>query len=313
MNETSLLPTTLLAHQSSCEDFPLQTETLSSFADEATELNLKTIVVAYDASSAANRALRDAVTLARRFKAEVILAHVIAPDAEPASTLTALRDTTNAELDELEPMLDHLTALGVKSRGTVRNGIVGDTLYNICREEDADLLLMGAYGRRLLDRQTLGSTAEFLLSAVTCPTLTYGPEAIAPFDALTHDGPVLLPVSLPIPPGQLDHAVKTAKLFNVWLELLHVTDHLSMPLIRERERQCQQLTDRLRRAGVRAQWSLFNGIPDVVIRARSLELDSPFILMPLRWGHRLSSLTSDNVASQVIRSSKIPVMTYRSE
>jgi nucleotide-binding universal stress UspA family protein len=81
--------------------------------------------------------------------------------------------------------------------------------------------------------------------------------------------------------------------------------------VRELEHQCEQLAERLRRSGVHAQWSLYCGAPDAVISARAREIDSPFILMPLRWGHRLSSLASDNVVAHVIRRSVTPVMTYR--
>jgi nucleotide-binding universal stress UspA family protein len=141
--------------------------------------------------------------------------------------------------------------------------------------------------------------------------LIYGPEVASGFDAFTHDGPVLLPVSLPCSTGQLERAMKIAKLFDVGLEILHVAEHMDRTLIHDLERQCEQLADRLRCGGIYAQWSLYCGIPDSVIPGRGAEIDSPFILMPLKWRNRLSSMTSDNVAAHVIRCSKIPVMTYR--
>jgi len=275
------------------------------------ERGFKRIVVGYDASPAAEHALNDAVTLGKRFKAEILLAQANAPDEEPASSCTVLRDERMREFNDLEVIRRRLAAVGVSSRGIVRNGIVGDTLFNICCDESADLLLLGAYGYSQQDRQTLGSTAEFLLRAVPCPTLTYGPEVASTFDAAAHDGPILVPVSLPCGQGQLERAMKIARLFGVGLELLHVAEHVHPSAIRDLERQCEELADRLRCGGIRAQWSLYCGIPDRVIRGRSAEIDSPFIVMPLKWGHRLSSITSDNVAAHVIRYSKIPVMTYK--
>ncbi len=67
----------------------------------------------------------------------------------------------------------------------------------------------------------------------------------------------------------------------------------------------------LRQKEVHVEWSLLKGKPAEVIDARSRNLDCPFILMPLRWRKRLSSLTSDNVAAHVIRESRLPVMTHR--
>jgi nucleotide-binding universal stress UspA family protein len=289
----------------------METAIVPNQTEQATECGLKRIVVGYDASPAAERALHDAVTIGKRFSAEILLVQANAPDEHPASSCDVLRDERMREFQDLDAIKNRLAKAGLRSRSIVRNGVVGDTLFDICCEEDADLLLLGAYGFSLRDRQTLGSTAEFLLRAVPCPTLTYGPEVSYAFDAASHKGPVLVPVSLPCGPDYLESAMKIAKSFGVGLEILHVAEHVHPTVIRDLERECQQLTDRLRSAGVHAQWSLYCGTPDNIIRSRSIEIDSPFILMPLKWRDRLSSLTSDNVAAHVIRSSQIPVMTYR--
>ena len=289
----------------------METTILPVQIEPKANLGLRRIVVGYDASPAAERALSDAVTLGKRFKAEILLVQVNAPNEEPASSCTALRDERMREFHDLDAIRSRLAQGGMNSRCIVRNGIVGDTLFNICCEEDADLLLLGAYGYSLQDRETLGSTAELLLRAVPCPTLTYGPEVTYRFDTVTHDGPVLVPISLPCSAGQLDHAMKIAKLFGIGLEILYVAAQVHSTVIQDFERQCEELTDRLRCGGIRAQWSLYCGIPDTVIRGRSTEIESPFILIPLKWRHGLSSTNSDNVAAHVIRWSKIPVMTYK--
>jgi nucleotide-binding universal stress UspA family protein len=289
----------------------METTNLQGPAGQETEYGLKRIVVAYDASPSAQRALDDAITIGKRFKAEILLAQANAPDDEPGNSCSVLRTERMLESSDLEAIRSRLASAGLSSRGIVRGGIVGDTLFNICCEENADLLLLGAYGYGLKDRQTLGSTAEYLLRAVPCLTLTYGPNVTSTFDLIVHKGPVLVPVSLPCPLSQLQRAMEVARLFGVKLEILHVADHVKPAVIHDLEYQCEQLTEHLRRGGIRAQWSLYCGMPDTVIRSRGVEIDSPFILMPLKWGHSLSSITSDNVAARVIRCSKIPVMTYK--
>lgn len=289
----------------------METAILPTLRQQATEWDLKRIVVGYDASPAAERALNDASTIGKRFGAEILLAQANAPNERASSSSEVQRDERMRELQDMEAIRGRLAKAGLSSRSIVRSGIVGDTLFNICCEEDADLLLLGAYGFSLRDNQMLGSTAEFLLRAVPCPTLTYGPEVNYAFDSASHKGPVLVPVSLPCDPGCLDLAQQIAKRFGVALEILHVEEHGLPKVIRERERECQQLTDRMRCAGVRAQWSVRCRTPDNTIVIRSGEIDSAFILMPLKWGHRLSSIASDNVAAHVIRNATIPVMTYR--
>lgn len=287
----------------------MATAILERPAETTHHYNLRKIVVAYDASPSAERALNDAAAIGRCFHSEIVLAQAMPPGREPS--LPELRCERVREVEALDRVRGRHALNGLSSRSILRGGIVGDTLFSICCDEDADLLLLGAYGFGLQDRQTLGSTAEYLLRALPCPVLTYGPRVSVAFDPSVHRGPVLVPISLPCDQWQLRRAAEITKLFGVRLEVLHVAEHMRPVAVRELEHQCEQLAERLRRSGVHAQWSLYCGAPDAVISARAREIDSPFILMPLRWGHRLSSLASDNVVAHVIRRSVTPVMTYR--
>lgn len=273
--------------------------------------SLKKIVVAYDASLAAERALHDAIALGMRFGATLLLTQIKSPQSEPMDSYMALREEQASESKDLAVISNRLIKAGVSSRVIVRGGIVGDTLFNICCEENADLLLLGAYGYGVKDRQTLGSTAESLLRAVPCPTLTYGPCVGRTFDDSTHKGPILVPISLPCSQDELRSAIAIAKLFNSSVEILHVTRAVPAVHLLDLEHQCEQITDHLRAGGIDTCWSLYAGSPEMLILARALEIDSPFILMPLKWRDRLSSTMSDNVAAHVIRAAHIPVMTYR--
>ncbi len=278
---------------------------------EDVEYRLRKLVVAHDASEASGRALDDAIFLAKKFGAEILVAHVESMEEE-----TLQQESLDNHVD-LEYVQRRLTAAGLQNQEILRAGVVGDTLFNLCCEVDADLLLLGAYGYGPQDRSTLGSTAEYLLRAIPCPTLTYGPSITSSLSSVNDKGPVLVPISLPFNHTQLRKTVGIAKLFGIKLEILHVEDFVGMPVTpqatEEIQQQCEQVALWLRQEGAQVEWSLLYGKPAAVIDVRSLDLDSPFILMPLRWRERLSSITSDNVAAHVIRSSKVPVMTYRAE
>jgi nucleotide-binding universal stress UspA family protein len=289
----------------------MQTAILDHINQTQGSHSLRRIVVAYDASPAAERALHDAIALAMRFGAALLLARVNPPQSETTDNYAGLRDEQVSQANELGVISNRLTRAGVSSRVLVRGGIVGDTLFNICCEENADLLLLGAYGYGLKDRQTLGSTAEFLLRAVPCPTLTYGPCVGRTFDDPTHKGPILLPISLPCAQNELQRAIAIAKLFKVSLEVLHVIREAPAGRALNLEHQCEQIVECLRAGGIGACWSLYSGSPEILILGRALEIDSPFILMPLKWKNRLSSTISDNIAAHIVRAAHIPVMTYR--
>lgn len=289
----------------------METSVLAYQTEHPAALSLKKIVVGYDASPSSERALHDAITIGKQFQSEIVLVQVNSPDDYLASSFEAARGETTQQFHDLQSLRQVLANQGLRSRSIVRNGIVGDTLFNVCCDEDADLLLLGAYGYRQRDRKTLGSTAEFLLRAVPCPTLTYGPDVCSTLDSLSQRGPVLVPISLPCNEEYLEMAARIAQLFGTGVEILHVAGQRPPAVLRELEDECQKLSYRLRSGGIHARWSLYCGLPENVIRNRAGEIDSPFILMPLRWGHELSSMTSDNVAAHVIRRSKVPVMTYK--
>ncbi len=279
-------------------------------ADPGTKYHLKRILVAHDASPDSELALEDAVAMAKRFQSEIILAYVQPPPEEGADSLENLQIEDKARHAHIEGITKRLVADGLDIRSIIRGGIVGDTLFNIACEEDADLLLLGAYGYGSQDRRTLGCTAEYLLRVLPCAALTYGPNVTHSSFSGSQKGPVLVPVSLPCSPNQLRRAIEIATLLGIRLELLHVVEPANPGAMRTAEHKCELLALQLRGGGLNVQWSVLCGSPDALIRARSSELDSPFILMPLKWRKSLSSITSDNVAAHVIRLSHVPVMTY---
>jgi len=267
-------------------------------------------MVAHDASQGSHQALQDAVALARRFGSDLLLAYVNPPFEANVDSVGELQREGADHQADLDRITNDLNATGLHSRGVLRGGIVGDTLFNMCCDESVDLILLGAYGYGSLERQALGSTTEFLLRAVPCLALTYGPKADSSVLSTKRKGPVLVPISLPCGIEDLKSAINIARLFATRLEILHVVDDRCDQSVRTAERQCERLAMQLRGEGVHAQWSVYCGNPAEIIRGRSSELDSPFVLMPLRWGKNLSSVTSDNVGAAVIRRSHVPVMTY---
>jgi len=87
---------------------------------------------------------------------------------------------------------------------------------------------------------------------------------------------------------------------------------LSLPhAFQDMQYTCEQIATFLRQEGVSVAGSLLFGNPAAAILSRSQELHSSLILMPLETRKVLSSVASDNVAANIIRSAEVPVMTYR--
>jgi nucleotide-binding universal stress UspA family protein len=134
--------------------------------EQFVEVGLKKLVVGYDASPASERALQDAIAIAKQFQSEIVLVQVNTRDDYFTSSFDAVRGEAMQRFQDLRFVGRQLASEGLRSRGIVRNGTAAVTLANVCCEEKADLLLLGAYGYRQRDRKTLGSTAE---SPPHCP------------------------------------------------------------------------------------------------------------------------------------------------
>jgi nucleotide-binding universal stress UspA family protein len=139
------------------------------------------ILVPLDGSEAAERGLREAVTLAADHKARLRLLTVV-----DTLTLGAVEMSSIVNVDELFDDLrrqgDRLLAsaqsrareVGVAAetvRREVKGTPVADAIVDEATRHGCDLIVMGTHGRRGLRRMTLGSDAELVVRASPVPVL----------------------------------------------------------------------------------------------------------------------------------------------
>lgn len=118
-----------------------------------------TVVVAWDGGRSASRALRDAMP---------ILAH-----ADLVSIVT-VGDDKAIDPAGIAGVLAFLEHHGVRAKHVSRTrgtSKIGDTLQAIARSLDADLLVMGAYGRNRVQEFILGGATRTILHAPRLPIL----------------------------------------------------------------------------------------------------------------------------------------------
>ena len=118
------------------------------------------VMVAWDASREAARAVNDALPLLRR--AEWVEVITVNPPGDP---------------DDLPPATDiclHLARHGVRAEAAgarARDVEVGDVLLSRVADRGADLLVAGAYGHSRLRETVLGGVTRHLLAHMTVPVL----------------------------------------------------------------------------------------------------------------------------------------------
>jgi len=128
------------------------------------------ILVAYDGSELAKKALNKAVELLKKGD-DLILAHVI-----PTTILAEFADippevTTAKGQRLMNDALSMLKEKGVHATGLVREGDIADTILKIGVELQVDLIILGEKGVSKVDRFALGSVAEKVVKYARRPVL----------------------------------------------------------------------------------------------------------------------------------------------
>lgn len=135
------------------------------------------IVVPFDFSEGAERALRWAATLQRATGAGPIrLVHALSTiPLMDGETMLALHVPNDDEVAGLErSMLATAEQCGAtaSARVLVEGNEIKDMVLQAAEEPDVDLVVMGTHGRSGLTRLLIGSVAEHLLRHAPCPVVT---------------------------------------------------------------------------------------------------------------------------------------------
>ncbi len=139
----------------------------------------KTILVPLDLSSRAEKILSHVEDLAQCNQANVILLHVLDPDAPPSDI--HLRDLAGRQ--SLSDLLQHgaeeylagcrkrLADKGISVQTRVYWGSVVDSIIKVAEETGADLIAMASHGRSGLAMVFYGSVAAGILHRANRPLL----------------------------------------------------------------------------------------------------------------------------------------------
>lgn len=305
---------------------------ISSAASPERCFSLKSVLVASDFSEASQKALRHALAVARHFGAKFYLAHVVSgvgytlagPQATALACERAERDLLQLEHDLVESgSLD-----GIDHEFIVREGAVWAELRSIISQNQIDLVLLGASGRRGLGKMLLGSVAEDVFRHASCPVLTVGPNSY-PFD-FGKTSPRFL-FATDFGDGSLralPHAISFANHLRAKLTLLHVVPITPVPkhptsdvlAIRDSARmacvrQLEQLLGGEEELVVPPEFIVRFGLPSEKILEEALELKADLIFMGLHPSTHVADASHMPWATayDVVCCAGCPVLTVRAQ
>jgi universal stress protein A len=160
-------------------------------------MQIRTILVAIDDSPQAAKALRRGESLAQKYRAKLLLLHVLGTVGEEIIPLEpTLVLPPPASYEEMAPGIwtrhQAVGKLEAQARATLQAfaqrhlsrsvsaqvrvavGKPAEQILRVAREAGVDLIAMGTHGRTGWRHTLLGSVAEAVLRQAPCPVLTVG-------------------------------------------------------------------------------------------------------------------------------------------
>jgi len=139
------------------------------------------IMVAVGSSLKQSAALRFAASLAREVSARVYIVHVITPGTLAFAPPGAMDNVATLLKEREERELAAVAAMpGIRDVVYDTISVIGpleQTIAELVRKNDINLLVVDSAGRRGFRRFLYGSLAEQILRTVTCPVIAIGPRA----------------------------------------------------------------------------------------------------------------------------------------
>ncbi|MDE1763292.1 MAG: universal stress protein [Thaumarchaeota archaeon] len=135
------------------------------------------IMVPYDQSEPANRALEFATDLAKKYSSKISVVSCIVPQvpmnpvmsASYAETLMLMRKSAASAVSEIE---SKMKSLGISAKTEILEGVsVVNELLSFAESHQVDLIVMGSRGLGGFKKLLLGSVASSVSQHSTCPVL----------------------------------------------------------------------------------------------------------------------------------------------
>lgn len=152
----------------------------------------KTVLWATDGSTAAERALSVAKSIAQTYDAKLLVTHVPVVLAGPPHAVDVAQESADRTKAALQQKVEDLKRDGVTTEFALPEMTthgVAHTIAEFAREVGADLIVVGTQGSSWLVRVLVGGVTRRLLELAPCPVLAVPPENedIAPRPEVAED------------------------------------------------------------------------------------------------------------------------------
>ncbi len=218
-------------------------------AEAKPRLGFRHALFATDFSASADLALPYAVSIARRFGSTLYVTHIVSRrpwlGAAPEETPHSFDQRRRQAERQLSKVLNAECMSGIPEEAILQEGDIRAAMSHLVENREIDLVVVGSHGRHGIRRLLLGSKAEDILEATTCPVLIVGPRVV-PEKTSTAMQRVLFPTDFtPEALPAIPYALLLASHPECKLMLLHAVEEPPRNQLRDPERTVNYLRTRL--------------------------------------------------------------------
>ena len=132
----------------------------------------KNIILAYDGSKFSNKALQEAISLAKSSGGSLLVLSVVDITDEFESEAPGLTDKITERLLRLaQKALGKAVAAKVKAKVEVHVGDAYEMIVDVAKKKKADVIVMGSHGRTGLTRLLMGSVTSRVIGHAPCSVI----------------------------------------------------------------------------------------------------------------------------------------------
>lgn len=132
----------------------------------------KRILVAFDGSRYSNKAVREAVDMAKTSGAELFIVSAVDVTEEFEAQAPGLTDKMTEKTRKLlDKVTEKISAAKIEVEEEVHVGDPYEIIVNAAKKKKADLIVMGSHGRTGISRLLMGSVAARVIGHAPCSVL----------------------------------------------------------------------------------------------------------------------------------------------
>lgn len=139
--------------------------------ESAAMSRIETILLATDLTGASSAATAQAIELAVRLDARLLVISVLETVKAGVSRRGIRPEAREVRAMQVHNVVGEARAAGAHASYLVWEGEAGDAITAAAEAESADLIVVGSHGRSTVGRFLLGSVSDHVVHHATCPVL----------------------------------------------------------------------------------------------------------------------------------------------